>query len=321
MPDQIDNRLFRDPLSKEKFLYSRKLIWEDVCFNVENKEPNSGLIQLDLSHNKFSEVPDGVACLAPNLFDLNLSHNEISDISYISAFPKHISHLKLAKNNIEKLDFSEKQKPNTGCYACLENTYPSTFDKSICQHRQHTQLFDLAYLDLSGNRLSSINFITLFNNQKHLFCENLLSLNISDNFLKCLPDGIKNLRKLNSLFFTQNTNIDDLLVEQLQYMSNNGNIISQPLFQSIKAGCERNSNIKSLLKAEEAKEFFPNIKLMLVGPHKVGKTMLLNSLRREGKGSYQQNNHLGHYYDRVKGMFENLCLIRYCFSLNMLGLS
>nr|XP_047128381.1 leucine-rich repeat serine/threonine-protein kinase 1-like isoform X2 [Hydra vulgaris] len=280
--NQIDNRLLRLPVSKKKVLYSIKSN-KDGVYNIEKQKCaiNSGLIHLDLSNNKFSKVPNGISCLAPNLFYLNLSYNEISKIKCISCFPKHLSHLSLAKNNLDTIYFSEKQKPSSFCYAYAEHFCLTS--NNTCEHQQHNQLVDLVHLDLLGNKLKSISLFYSFSNKEELFCENLKSLNISDTLLKSLPDGIKYLKKLEALYFTQDTitsNVICSLIEQVEPSHQ----YPKKVAASIKIGCERNSNVKSLQKAEELinEKNFPNIKLIVTGPKKVEKSLLVKSLQNEG---------------------------------------
>ncbi|XP_065648693.1 leucine-rich repeat serine/threonine-protein kinase 1 isoform X3 [Hydra vulgaris] len=280
--NQIDNRLLRHSVSKKKVLYSRKSNKYSV-YNIEKQKCaiNSGLIHLDLSNNKFSKVPVGISCLAPNLFYLNLSYNEISEIKCISCFPKHLSHLALVKNNLDTIYFSEKQKPSSFCYA-----YPESFcltSNNPCEHQQHNQLVDLVHLDLLGNKLKSISLFYSYSNKKELFCENLKSLNISDTSLKSLPDGIKYLKKLEALYFTQDTIISNVLYGLIEQVEPSPQC-PKKVASSIKIGCERNLNVKSLQKAEELikKKNFPNIKLIVTGPKKVGKSSLVKSLHNEG---------------------------------------
>ena len=56
---------------------------------------------------------------------------------------------------------------------------------------------------------------------------------------------------------------------------------------------------------------YPNIKLMIVGVHGIGKTSLLASLRKEGSGGYQQSDHKSTFSERrvnEKGVLF-LCVI------------
>jgi len=48
-------------------------------------------------------------------------------------------------------------------------------------------------------------------------------------------------------------------------------------------------------------QLYPNIKLMIVGVHGIGKTTLLKALRREGQGSFKAADYQPHFNDRRKG--------------------
>ncbi|XP_065648667.1 leucine-rich repeat serine/threonine-protein kinase 1 isoform X3 [Hydra vulgaris] len=302
--EQVDNKMnhrsSRFPVSIKNILYSRKSNKDDGVYNIEKQKYalNSGLIHLDLSNNKFSEVPNGISCLAPNLFYLNLSFNNISEIKCISCFPKHLGHLALVKNNLDMIDFSEKQQPNSFCYAYSESLCVTS--NNTCEHQQHNQLVDLVHLDLLGNKLKSISLFYSFSNKKDLFCKNLRTINISDTLLKSLPDGLRDLKKLEALYFTQNSNISDSfngLIEDLKSSPQ----YPQNVVASINIGCERNSDVKSLQKAEELinKKLmnFPNIRLMVIGPKKFRKSPLVNSL--QSYGNIRKETHLRHYW--IKG--------------------
>ncbi|XP_047128379.1 leucine-rich repeat serine/threonine-protein kinase 1 isoform X1 [Hydra vulgaris] len=301
--EQVDNKkrncVSRFPISKKNILFSRKSNKDDGIYNIEKQKYalNSGLIHLDLSNNKFSEVPNGISCLAPNLFYLNLSFNNISEIKCISCFPKHLSHLALVKNNLDIINFSEEQKPNSFCYAYSEHIY--TTSNNTCEHQQHNQLVDLVHLNLLGNKLKSISLFYSFSNKKELFCENLRTINISETLLKSLPDGLKDLKKLEALYFTQIHNINESfngLIEDLKLIQCPKNVVA-----SINIGCERNSDVKSLQKAEELinKKLmnFPNIRLMVIGPKKFRKSPLVKSL--QSYGDIRKEIHLRHYW--IKG--------------------
>ncbi len=58
------------------------------------------LIELNVSHNLFNQVPESLACLAPKLSKLILSHNKLSEIGSLSRYPLGVKLLDLSHNCI-----------------------------------------------------------------------------------------------------------------------------------------------------------------------------------------------------------------------------
>ena len=75
--------------------------WEPVEYKEEDKE---GLKVINLSNNRIREIPDNLPCLCPMLVQLDLSHNEITEISLPHSFPVAIRHLNLSNNPLTEID-------------------------------------------------------------------------------------------------------------------------------------------------------------------------------------------------------------------------
>ncbi len=60
----------------------------------------SNLLDLNLAHNSFQSIPIGLACLAPHLDRLNMSHNKLSQVGALENLPAEISRLDLSHNSI-----------------------------------------------------------------------------------------------------------------------------------------------------------------------------------------------------------------------------
>lgn len=150
---------------------------------------NSCLTSLNLSHNQFEAVPEGLACLAPSLGRLNLSFNSIVDIGPVNNYPARLKHLDLSHNQI-KIWFQEPRCTGEFCHnfgsdggtvmkppisPVVGRRSTSIHRKSsrslsvaasrietappvplFCVHRRHNRLENLRTLLLAGNHLTSI---------------------------------------------------------------------------------------------------------------------------------------------------------------------
>lgn len=64
-------------------------------------ERRSQLLELNLSHNSFDELPAALPCLAPQLDKLILSHNRLTQIGLADAYPASLKSLDLSGNLID----------------------------------------------------------------------------------------------------------------------------------------------------------------------------------------------------------------------------
>ena len=75
--------------------------WESVETKEEDLE---GLTLVNLSNNQIKDIPDNLPCLFPKLVRLDLSHNEIAEISLPHSFPATIKHLNLSHNPLVEIN-------------------------------------------------------------------------------------------------------------------------------------------------------------------------------------------------------------------------
>ena len=68
--------------------------------NGESANRDTWLLDLDLSHNNFIEVPVGLPCLASHLERLNLSYNRLDQIGSLHQYPVMLQKLDLSFNKI-----------------------------------------------------------------------------------------------------------------------------------------------------------------------------------------------------------------------------
>ena len=75
--------------------------WESLDSKEEDVE---GLALINFSHNLIRGIPDNLPCLCPKLVRLDLSHNEIVEISLPHSFPAAIKHLNLSHNHLTEIN-------------------------------------------------------------------------------------------------------------------------------------------------------------------------------------------------------------------------
>nr|XP_047128450.1 leucine-rich repeat serine/threonine-protein kinase 1 [Hydra vulgaris] len=316
----IDVRSKKNAFATSKeFLFKKRPTWEDEFDDSDEEESafskKIGLDKLDLSNNKFTEIPLGLACLAPNLTKLSLNHNQIAVVDCMYLFPENLSNLQLVGNSMKTFNLAEPK--NLGCYAFAKRkiskrlSFPN--ESYFCQHRKHRQLNKLCFLDLSNNALDNISFFvsnTSFKiphtpSNSEVFCRNLKTLDISNNKLISFPDGIEKLNKLNWLVAYHNkitTLPSELGLCSEIYALQMDSILLKQLPRHIIDNYE-DKKIKPLIRHLKSLHDnalpFPNIKLMFVGNYGKGKTSLLTSLRKKGNGSYQNPDYKFHFFDRI----------------------
>ena len=142
------------------------------------------LVELQGDHTGFT--PPSEPLKNTKLEKVSLRGNELSSIKFLSGCTK-ISDLDLGENKIKSLD-------PLGAY---ENLYRLNLEEnqiSGVHHLRH-HLEDLEELDLSGNQIGSLTFLSE--------CRNLTKLDVSDNRLKFL-EGLEGKPELTSLWASGN---------------------------------------------------------------------------------------------------------------------
>lgn len=202
--------------------YSKRPSWNDDSDDSDDEEievlKKSGLSRLDLSENEFTSIPAGLACLAPNLARLHLSKNKITEVDSLSSLPEHLMLLDLSENGMKQFNFmagKEENVINNTCYMLvrkqsLRNSYPSS-KKRTCQHRKHKQLIDLNRLTLAKNNLEVLHVITDIEKEKPtILFPDIKLLDLSNNKLVKVPQGIGKLKNLSTLSLSDNSSLEVL---------------------------------------------------------------------------------------------------------------
>ena len=129
-----------------------------VRANLDNQVQQfdySMLQKLNLSRNEFSSLPEGLACCAPNLTDLDISGNSLGEID-VQLLPATLKKLKARGCKITKIGnvLSKSQLKEVE-----QNCRHSSSEGFACLHRKHTQLPHLTNLDLSDNLITDLQLI------------------------------------------------------------------------------------------------------------------------------------------------------------------
>lgn len=168
---------------------------------------------LDLSDNQLESVPEGLACLAPQLKTLKLSRNRIRDFGKISNYPSVLKSLELIRNGAV---FSiSGQGVTNNAVRCYQSQPGNVVN---CYHRTHGALSSLHHLNMSKNNLPSVDLEQIDTAQSPLLVSSLVSsvsspnllfphlqsLSIGSNKLTHVPGGIHKLTSLLNLDISYN---------------------------------------------------------------------------------------------------------------------
>uniref|UniRef100_A0AAR5P8A7 Uncharacterized protein n=1 Tax=Dendroctonus ponderosae TaxID=77166 RepID=A0AAR5P8A7_DENPD len=202
----------------EAFFYSfPNLLYLDLSSNnltsisVHDFRYLNGLQGLDLSFNRISNLTDAFEPIL-DLFDINLSHNKISNIpKNLFESQMHLENLKLSYNEMVRF---EVEMPKYSKFILneldlsfnkLENVSINKDVKRLIISRNNLTEFslklgeNLVSLNLSHNRLVKIDDHSMLN------AVNVADIDLSYNKLQSLPTGsFRNQQKLSSLNISNN---------------------------------------------------------------------------------------------------------------------
>lgn len=201
------------------------------------EEVYDGLAILNLSCNQIKDVPENFPCLCPKLTRLDLSHNQIAQISFPRSFPSTLKHINLSHNLMEGVDSESnamKPLPCTNPTVLVESNNEIHVDNiSFCCHRQHNQLMALSVLEMNNCSLSVVNLyspnLSKHKNRRHhdsehahssstgsrrghgltrLVCPLITRLVLSHNHLMKVPESVCEMVSLSSLDLSHNDIIE-----------------------------------------------------------------------------------------------------------------
>ena len=180
----------------------------------------SSLENLDMSFNRFQEIPWDLPCIAPQLNKLDLRGNSIKDLDIVHGLPNGIKSLILDNNQIVSL---KKMRPvSLPCghplrlLALPEENYGSVY----CKHCKHDSLEALTNLSLDRNQLWYFPVVDVVSESQDdpelqaafdirtvsflAFYPNLSILSLEYNHFTTVPKHLHHLTHLSSLSLSYN---------------------------------------------------------------------------------------------------------------------
>ncbi|MEZ4886777.1 MAG: COR domain-containing protein [Chitinophagales bacterium] len=290
----------------------------DVSKNeLENLPKEIGNLQrlqrLDLSNNQLNELPESF-CQLQNLQRLGLSSNHLTQLPEHFSQLRNLQRLDLKGNRLGRIGNELCALPalqRLGLGDNLLKELPEDFAQLTSLQRLYLGGNQLKSLPDSFAELKELQRLYLSNNQLTTLpetfsgLEKLQLLDVRSNQIVGLPSGIGNLKELEYLDLGKNeirvllaevANLQKLElldlsgnrlrdispeianIQSLQYLYLKDNPIDSPPLEIANRGIISIRNyFKALAKAEE-KDFLYEMKLLLVGEGRVGKTSLSKSL-------------------------------------------
>ncbi|KAL3877512.1 hypothetical protein ACJMK2_035210 [Sinanodonta woodiana] len=302
-----------DVVSKEEGFHDTDIYrcsyWEskleivDISLNSSDSK-KKGIKTLKLYENNIAEFPDFLSSVAPFLETLEMGSNKLKRLGMLRSYPQYLKELDLNRNQIQDMDDWERDDQD------FHVSYTSSSNRASMQigiaHRRY-KLENLESLDLSANGLKSItllrpanvsvqesfgnsfNAVEAANQEIHgrLLFPNLTTLDLSLNKIESIPSAIGQMKELKRLSLKMNP-IKELPPE-LGLITSLWNLELErcPLQGHIQVYLQDAHNytgsIKSfLLSVLEESQEYNSMNLMIVGQFKIGKTSLLEQLRKKG---------------------------------------
>ncbi|KAI6646673.1 Leucine-rich repeat serine/threonine-protein kinase 1 isoform X1 [Oopsacas minuta] len=296
------------PVSGEQKFHSRTTIFTkglQFDFTKTTSCLPKALTHLNLAENILTDLPEELPCLCPDLQVLNLSCNNLTGVSFPTCFPASLLDLNLSSNKITSINCTQDIKLKHKCARQpIDYSASTDLEDFTCNHRNHTGLQRLSRLDLSKNKLNTLNLHPPEKGDKHteqqqgrrethenkkkkdknLICPLLTCLYLSHNELEQVPESVCDTRTLTALHIDENPILE--LPPKLGQLLN--------LFQLDRTGLQLvfppqnilDKNVKDIIGflwslQKEAKPYH-RIRLMLVGMQKRGKSTLLGKLSDRG---------------------------------------
>lgn len=139
------------------------------------EEDTSVLEILDVSCNKLTKIPFGLACLTPKLKKLNMSGNQIENFGHVIDYPAELEVLDASNNDaIYAIAFDSSYKERISYIPYMRGFCPRkvltadsvpTMSKP-CGHWQHKTLAKLSTLKLNCNKLKRLELFRIVSKRK-----------------------------------------------------------------------------------------------------------------------------------------------------------
>ena len=248
--------------------WSNKIELVNSMYIIEDeteKANQSKLVQLNLSHNSFTSIPDILSCAAPSLSRLNLSYNIIKEMGCVKMYPSNIKHIDLSSNQISRWFTTEIGSSNDAMFNCFLYSELSNTNKllgTFCQHKEHVKLENLRTLLISNNQLEQLVLnsedsdrsnsstdpdqfeLTDLKLRNKLIYPNLSYLDISLNRLYFIPRDISHLTNLSVLNVSKNKDICQLPAEM--------GLLGK-LWNLVTSECNLDEPIRSMIESKKYK--------------------------------------------------------------------
>ena len=200
---------------KSSYSYSFKETMMAPYKTIEFEENDIGITQglssqglclekLKLDHNKLTEIPANLACLAPYLTQLSIANNELVVTPCLRSLPVLLRKLDLSSNKLTAFltPFFVSNYPSENC---PRKKFYGLEDK--CTHCDHKALVKLVKLNMSDNDIDD-DINTKYNGI--VYFEQLIDLNLRNNKLKTFPEFILHQPLLSILDVSRNYNITEI---------------------------------------------------------------------------------------------------------------
>ena len=187
-------------------------IIKEVGFPMNSHDFNEASFPSEFTQSQTNDEPCSVYASA--LSKLNLSSNQLTSFpTHLTCFVYYLQHLDISDNQIPILNICLLPpyiKYLNAAECCLEDIKINCDQHSLCSHKKHTNLKNLSFLSLKGNKLRHFTLI----NDADLIYPELEWLNLSNNQLCVqLDENIGKQRHLSYLILSNNNSLKSLPLE------------------------------------------------------------------------------------------------------------
>ena len=179
---------------------------EPMAF-LNKSDGTSVLRRLNVSSACLNKFPKCLACLFPNLKQLNISGNNIASCCAINELPAMLEELDVSQNKLQSNHVSIFSMLFDDNYHVCCNPDVNNGQAYSCHHMKHNKLLKLKSLNLSGN--NNLKNVVLHSGDSlgksvNLFFPKLRKLNLNNCNLQQSPEHLVKLTELNSLNISNN---------------------------------------------------------------------------------------------------------------------
>ena len=235
----------------ETMMTSYEIIrFEEADIRIGQGSSSQGLCleKLQLDHNKLTEIPTNLACLAPYLSELSIANNELVVTPCLRSLPVLLRTLNLSSNKLTTFltpFFASKYQSVN----CPRKKFYGLVDK--CTHFERKALVKLDKLNMSNNDIDD-DINTKYNGVAYF--EELQYLNLRNNKFKTFPEFILHQPRLTILDVSRNYDIKEIpkLVAKLPLISFEYLGIADPVVNTLESfSCDLSAKLRHLRMSKE----------------------------------------------------------------------